>query len=204
MPPMRPPIFGPPRANLFRNPASFNTRGLFGAPMARGGIPLGASGVPKQGGGFLASLFGKGGGSGIAQGAAGTAAKAAGGGSTLTNFMSSTQKVLAAGERVVPMVRQVQQYGPLIKNLPSMWKIYRGLNSTTAEEEATDDTADQPTESGTIESSSHTNETSHSVQNSIEREDESSEADILSERSESPSHKTKTNMAKASVPKLFI
>lgn len=198
MPPMRPPIFGPPRAGFMRGSApQFNTRGVFGPPMPRGGFPLGAARAPKQGGGFLASLFGRGGGSGLAQGA-GTAAKAAGGGSTLTNFMSSTQKVLAAGERVVPMVRQVQQYGPLIKNLPSMWKIYRGLSSTTAEE-----SVDHPVESSKIESSSHY-ETSASVKSSKKTRDESSDTDLSNELPKSSSEKPRAHHVKPSVPKLFI
>ena len=202
MPPMRPPIFGPPRASFFRGPTPFNSSNLFGASMSRGGIPFSAAGAPKQGGGFLASLFGRGGGSGLAQGA-GSVAKAAGGGSTLTNFMNSTQKVIAAGERVVPMVRQVQQYGPLIKNLPSMWKIYRGLNSTEPEE-TTEEKTDIQTESSTIESSSHTNESSTSVNISKKRINESS---VLNESSELPEYvstKPKSDIAKPSVPKLFI
>ncbi len=205
MPPMRPPMFGPPRGGLgfMRGSApQFGARGLFGAPVPRGGIPFraAAASAPKQGGGFLASLFGRGGGSGLAQGAASTAAKAAGGGSTLTNFMSSTQKVLAAGERVVPMVRQVQQYGPLIKNLPSMWKIYRGLNSDTTEDVA-EETAE--VESSVLESSSHT-ESSSSVKSSKKGLEESSEIALPHEQPESSSIKSKASHVKPSVPKLFI
>ena len=203
MPPMRPPIFGPPRASFFRGATPpMGGRGLFGAAMPRGGSPLGAAGASKQGG-FLSSLFGRGGGSGLAQGA-GSAAKAASGGSTLTNFMSSTQKVLAAGERVVPMVRQVQQYGPLIKNLPSMWKIYRGLNSNTTEDSNEEATDSQQSESGTIESSSHSSESPSSVISSKNRNDESSEIAISSELPKSSTDKPKASTVKPSVPKLFI
>ncbi len=199
MPPMRPPIFGPPRAGFMRGSApQFNTRGFFGPPMPRGGgFPLGAARAPKQSGGFLASLFGRGGGSGLAQQGASTVAKAAGGGSTLSNFMNSTQKVLAAGERVVPMVRQVQQYGPLIKNLPSMWKIYRGLSSTTTEE-----SVEHSAESSKIESSSHY-ETSSSFKSSKKTRDESSHMEVSTELPKSSSEKPRAHV-KPSVPKLFI
>ncbi|OCA86420.1 VrrA/YqfQ family protein [Bacillus sp. FJAT-27986] len=202
MPPMRPPIFGPPRGPGFIRgsaPPQFNTRGLFGPPMPRRGIPFGAASAPKQGGGFLASLFGRGGGSGLAQGA-GTAAKAAGGGSTLTNFMNSTQKVLAAGERVVPMVRQVQQYGPLIKNLPSMWKIYRGLNATTAEDQ--EEAIDQ-VDLNILESSNHI-ESSASLKSSKKEKNDSSEIDYSHELPGSTIIKSKPQNVKPSLPKLFI
>jgi len=36
---------------------------------------------------------------------------------------------------IVPIVRQAQQYGPLIKNLPAMWKIYRGMNADSSSDD---------------------------------------------------------------------
>ena len=60
---------------------------------------------------------------------------AAGGGSllkTLTNpssingFLANTQKVLNTAQQVGPMI---QQYGPIVKNLPVMWKLYRGFKN---------------------------------------------------------------------------
>ena len=142
MPPMRPPMFLPPRGGgmirpgmaprgmmgAANNPGAAGARGLF----ARGAQGA-AAGAPRSGG-ILSSLFGRGGGAAgnaatAARSVTGAAGAAAQGGASLTNIMNGTQKVLAAGERIVPMVRQVQQYGPLIKNLPSMWKMYRGLKS---------------------------------------------------------------------------
>ena len=44
----------------------------------------------------------------------------------LSGMMGNVQKALKMAESVGPMV---QQYGPLVKNIPSMWKIYKELNS---------------------------------------------------------------------------
>ncbi|MGE7879555.1 VrrA/YqfQ family protein [Peribacillus muralis] len=45
---------------------------------------------------------------------------------SLNNMLANTQKVLQAAEQFTPMV---QQYGPVIKNLPSMWKVFRSISS---------------------------------------------------------------------------
>ncbi|WP_052343511.1 VrrA/YqfQ family protein [Bacillus massiliigorillae] len=53
--------------------------------------------------------------------------------SNLTNMLNNTQKVLQTAESFTPLV---QQYGPLVKNIPAMWKLFRGLkdtDTTTAE-----------------------------------------------------------------------
>ncbi|WP_338451593.1 VrrA/YqfQ family protein [Niallia oryzisoli] len=44
--------------------------------------------------------------------------------SSLTSVLSNTQKVLNTASQVGPLV---QQYGPIVKNLPALWKLYRGL-----------------------------------------------------------------------------
>lgn len=57
--------------------------------------------------------------------------------SSLTTMLANTQKVLSAAEQIGTMV---QQYGPLIKNLPEMWKIYRSMSDTTITTETEDET----------------------------------------------------------------
>lgn len=58
----------------------------------------------------------------------------------LTGMLNNTQKVLQAAESITPLV---QEYGPLVKNIPAMWKLYRGMkniddtNITSASNEAT-------------------------------------------------------------------
>ncbi|MBD7935830.1 hypothetical protein H9655_02205 [Cytobacillus sp. Sa5YUA1] len=106
------------------------------------------NGSPRSGG-LLSKILGGRGGSGgqavvnTATNAA-TGSRAAGGAGilqTLTNptnisgFLTNTQKFLNTAGQIAPMV---QQYGPMVKNIPSMWKLYRGLknmNSTTEEKE---------------------------------------------------------------------
>ena len=89
------------------------------------------------GGGFLSKLLGKGKQMGQVSGAARSigAQQVAGGGSLLKSFtnpsaingfLTNTQKVLSTAQQVGPLV---QQYGPIVKNLPVMWKLYRGFKN---------------------------------------------------------------------------
>jgi len=89
----------------------------------------------RQGGGLLSNLLNKGNQMGQRQGMNATrafGAQNAGGGllksltnpSSLSGFLTNTQKVLNTAQQMGPMV---QQYGPLVKNIPAMWKLYRGL-----------------------------------------------------------------------------
>lgn len=51
---------------------------------------------------------------------------------SIQNFLTNTQKVLNTVQQVGPIV---QQYGPLVRNLPAMWKLYKGFKSIKSEEE---------------------------------------------------------------------
>ncbi|MDQ0244474.1 hypothetical protein J2S09_002040 [Bacillus fengqiuensis] len=55
--------------------------------------------------------------------------------SSISSMMTNVQKILKVAESVGPMV---QQYGPVVKNIPAMFKIYKALKS--------DDTSDEETE----------------------------------------------------------
>ncbi|OAH56035.1 MULTISPECIES: VrrA/YqfQ family protein [Bacillaceae] len=48
------------------------------------------------------------------------------------NWMEQARQVMAAAEQMRPLI---EQYGPLMKNLPSMWKLYRAVNSTPDRDE---------------------------------------------------------------------
>lgn len=198
MPPMRPPMFLPPRGGGMIRPG-MAPRGMMGAANnagaagARGlfarGAQGAAAGAPRSGG-ILSSLFGRGGGAAgnavtAARSVTGAAGSAAQGGASLTNIMNGTQKVLAAGERIVPMVRQVQQYGPLIKNLPSMWKMYRGLKAA--------DTAADSAETPKVDEMSTVQEDTTTAAASLPTEEET--INKAAPKSSAP---------KPSVPKLFI
>lgn len=119
----------------------------------------------RGGGGLLAKLFGKtapqmgGGMLGMGPSAAsGLAGKAASGGSilqTLTNptaisgFLNNTQQILSAIQQISPLV---SQYGPIVKNLPAMWRLYRGLKDATStnDEEVEEDRTIEIEESSSL------------------------------------------------------
>ena len=54
----------------------------------------------------------------------------------ITTMLNNTQRVLQAAESIGPLV---QQYGPLVKNFPSMWKLYQGLKTTDTDEQNNND-----------------------------------------------------------------
>ncbi|WP_455675455.1 VrrA/YqfQ family protein [Pradoshia sp.] len=197
MPPMRPPMFLPPRGGGMIRPG-MAPRGMMGAANSTGaagarglfarGAQSAAAGAPRSGG-LLSSLFGRGGEAvgpsvSAARSVTGAAGAVSQGGASLTNIMNGTQKVLAAGERIVPMVRQVQQYGPLIKNLPSMWKMYRGLKA-----------ADTSTDSA---------ETAPVEETNTEQAEIVSESAALPIEEETKNEPPKSSSSRPSVPKLFI
>lgn len=107
---------------------------------------MGANGYSQRGsgGGLLAKILGKsnpamgGGFPGLFSSASGGSSAASGGSflKTLANptaisgFLNNTQQVLSAFQQITPLV---SQYGPIIKNIPTMWKLYRGLKDATTE-----------------------------------------------------------------------
>ncbi|RHW41036.1 hypothetical protein D1B31_08805 [Neobacillus notoginsengisoli] len=136
MPQMRRPGFGrQPMGPRFARQSGFPVpqRGPFMGPM--NAIP----GQPSRGGGLLAKLFGRaaGGNQGaVARSAqsvigggegAGSLLKSLGNPDTINSFLTNTQNVINTAQKFGPLF---EQYGPLIKNLPSMWKLYRGMKSS--------------------------------------------------------------------------
>ena len=73
---------------------------------------------------------GRAGGGGLLQSLSGS-----GGGGGLVGFLNNTQQVIKTAQAIGPMV---QQYGPLVRNLPALWKLYRGMKDSpnTTEEES--------------------------------------------------------------------
>ncbi|MED1418826.1 VrrA/YqfQ family protein [Bacillus smithii] len=121
---------------------------------------------------------------------------------TLNKFLANTQQVLNTAQQIGPMI---QQYGPMVRNLPAMWRLYKGFKNATAEEDADAD-ADADTESDSPDEDSH-------------EEAENTEKKDSAKKASSSSHQTKrsriqkskkASSAKAekrsgeSVPKLYI
>ncbi|MBA2873507.1 YqfQ family protein [Thermaerobacillus caldiproteolyticus] len=120
----RPPMFPPTPARSFPlMNASFPTQPI----------------QPRPGlGGFLARLFSRGQPAPpvphgfmmpTLQNAATNVAANTGGG--LGGILTNVQRMLGIAQNVVPMV---QQYGPLVKNIPAMMKIWKELKTTNEEE----------------------------------------------------------------------
>ncbi|WP_075982327.1 VrrA/YqfQ family protein [Bacillus massilinigeriensis] len=130
---MRPPMYGrPPMRPMRGNPPW----------MGMGNVPR-----ASKGGGLLARILGRGNqarGMGVPGGFGRTVPGNPGGllksisnPSSITGFLQNTQKVLSAAQQIGPMV---QQYGPLVKNLPAMWRLYKGLkDAPSGEEESNQD-----------------------------------------------------------------
>ncbi|WP_052427400.1 VrrA/YqfQ family protein [Neobacillus niacini] len=55
---------------------------------------------------------------------------------SITGFLNNTQQVLKTAQSFGPMV---QQYGPIVKNLPMMWKLYKGFKDLPTEEKSEED-----------------------------------------------------------------
>ena len=110
MPPRRNSFFGrtqssSPFASIFGG----NSRGLsslFGGQKSQGWSGIFGSGMGSQGG--------------------------AGG---ITGMISNTQKAIETVQKVAPVVQQVRQYGPLIRNLPSMYKMIKAIRSSSSDDD---------------------------------------------------------------------
>jgi hypothetical protein len=60
---------------------------------------------------------------------------------SLTGFLNNTQQVLKTAQSIGPMI---QQYGPIVKNLPMMWKLYKGFKDLPTEEKSDGDKTETP------------------------------------------------------------
>lgn len=154
------PLPPPMQQGAFQGPMN-QQRGPMPKQSRNKGMPFGQSqnADTQQKGGLLSKLLKKSGnnqavptgspfslpnngarGAGVAAAAA-TAEAAAGGGilqsllnpANLTNMLNNTQKVLQAAESFGPLI---QQYGPMVKNIPALWKLYRGMKDTDSPEPA--------------------------------------------------------------------
>ncbi|WP_226680115.1 YqfQ family protein [Sutcliffiella horikoshii] len=159
----------PPMSNMpnpmFRNPSSF--MGGAGGGAGRGMGLLGGN-SRGGGGGLLAKLFGRTGARSIGNmgGLGQLANTGAGGGlgqlanagtlqqlinpNNLTGMLGNVQKALKMAEGVMPMV---QQYGPLVRNMPAMYKLYNELKNVDDDDE-TDNESTEEAKTEEVESDS--------------------------------------------------
>lgn len=115
-----------------------------------------------------------------------TATKSAG----INGFLNNTQQVLKAAQTLGPVVRQ---YGPLIKNIPAMWKLYRELN----EDDSTDETVEEE-----LEVTDKTDKDEVSTDSMMQADESRLEEDTPNEV-KSKAENTKITNGE-SIPKLYI
>lgn len=115
--------------------------------------------------------------------------------STISNMLGNVQKALGVAQQVTLMI---QQYGPLVRNLPGMVKMFRQLNSDDTEAKDGEQQKDEP---------EHKTETSgekkEEIKVSSKKPEKSKPEEIRKKQSRSapPSAKRKTGGSK---PKLYI
>lgn len=201
------------------------------APMAgmnrAAGSPFMGMGGPQQasrGGGLFSRLLGRGnpasnmGGlmgmpqAGRAAGAGGSILGGNGGGGVM-NFLNNTQQFLRTAQSIGPMVQQFQQYGSLVKNIPAIWKLYRGLKDAPDDNETESKNSSKKNKEESSSSEKETNSKSGKRKSKSSSKNSSSrEAGKRTESGKSKKGKQvswKKNDSKApekgsSTPKLYI
>ncbi|MGO4887205.1 VrrA/YqfQ family protein [Anaerobacillus sp. MEB173] len=91
------------------------------------------SGVPMQSGGLLSRLFGGAARTGVPAGFTGSAAPA-GGMSNLLGMLQHAQRAFGVYQQVKPMI---DQYGPIIRNVPTMYRALKAVNANTENNDST-------------------------------------------------------------------
>jgi YqfQ-like protein len=66
----------------------------------------------------------------------------------ITSFLSNTQQVLNAAQQFGPMI---SQYGPMVKNIPALWKLYRGIKDFSADDASSGDSPKEADENDGLE-----------------------------------------------------
>lgn len=174
-------------------------------PMMRGPGQMG------QSGGLLSKIFGNAnpgaaGSMGRLGGLAGTPGAGSGGSilkalsnpGGLSGILNNTQQVLKTAQTVGPML---QQYGPLVRNLPAMWKLFRGLKNATGD---TEDTNENTETSKEEEVESHSE--SESKSESGEKKQPKITKETSSKKKSHTTNRKKTSVKEkgASIPRMYI
>ncbi len=194
---------------------SFGKGGLLGMNRMAPQNPLfGGARQMNRGGGLLSNLLGRGtaarglGMNGLT-GMQNAGRAAAGGGSllqSLTNpsgisgLLNNTQQIIRTAQTIGPMI---QQYGPIVKNLPAMWKLYRGLKSATADTET--ETTETTEKKENLKENSKKNTASSVKKKSTPKKGQSGQSGTVYKSAQINRAKSSTNWEKGtSVPKLYI
>ncbi|MGM0751495.1 MAG: VrrA/YqfQ family protein [Bacillota bacterium] len=58
----------------------------------------------------------------------------------VNSFLSNSQQLLQTAQQLGPMF---QQYGPMVKNIPALWKLYRGFKDMSADDASDDGNSEE-------------------------------------------------------------
>jgi len=112
---------------------------------------------------------------------------------SLTKVLNNTQQVLHTIQSIGPMV---QQYGPLIKNLPALWKLYRGLSNSNS-----DNSSEETSNEGT---SNDGPEEDYEEKTVTKKKPKTSSKKKSNQNKKKDVKKNKNVKKRESVPKLYI
>ncbi|MCT2535044.1 YqfQ family protein [Aquibacillus koreensis] len=185
-------MFSPPRGQSafrqFSNPSNFRQSPFFGSgfgnPSSFAQAQTGKGGI----GGLLGRFFGSG-----ASGATGAAKSALGSGGGITQTLANIQQVMNMAQSATPII---QQYGPMVKNIPTMLSLIKAFNE--------DDDEEDETKEGSSGSSDEQGE--KKTGNKIEVKGENinkMETEVHSKNKQQQKKKSSTQTG-TSTPKLFI
>lgn len=123
---------------------------------------------------------------------------------TLNRFLTNTQQVLNTAQQIGPMI---QQYGPMVRNLPAMWRLYKGFKNASAE--ADPESADQSANEEEKEEEENEEEENKKEEDETKNTSTSSQQPQKKKSAKQKSRKVssrvkKTEKSGESVPKLYI
>ena len=182
-----------------RNPMMRPPAGPFGGGNPMMGARMGSGQMGGSGGGILSKLLGRGTQAGGPGGLMGmTRAGGAGGGlmqslsnpGGLTGILNNTQQVLKTAQTIGPMI---QQYGPMVKNIPAMWKLYRGFKNAAKDSESNSTEAKTKTKAKAAAEESSSYESSESVN-----------SDQQGKQKSSKKNRSQEYQKGSSIPKMYI
>jgi YqfQ-like protein len=185
-----------------------NMQGMGGGPRKGRGGGLLAKILKKgdrnngQGQGSILQQFSRGDSAGAASGFERGPAAGAAGASTIgsllnpgniTSFLSNTQQVLNAAQQFGPMI---SQYGPMVKNIPALWKLYRGIKDFSADDASSgDSTKEEADEKDGLEAA---------VEKPLRKKKKKAEKKTESTEGSADHLPTKKHSQGSSKPKLYI
>lgn len=224
MPPRRvSPMMGRNQGSNYHNPFTMGRpqrgpslfRGNHTSPRSIWGLGMNQSRGPGRSGGLLSRISGQS--SGRNSGSGGLLSRLIGGGSRgetgmrgfeglarggnigssfsqsggLMNILNQTQSVLKSASQLQPLI---EQYGPLVRNFPAMWKLYKGLKDSVNEDSDSNDKEND-------------NQTSSSKDNKSQKKSKSSKkGKSSSKHNHKTNHTTKSSSSGMgnTRPKLYI